>query len=73
MSSEFNYRAFSVTSVGFIASIFIVVLNIRLLWKFQNSLMKNKPEYHLFKIRFIVDICYSLTGTVSLKFKKSYM
>ncbi|CAA99961.1 Serpentine Receptor, class BC (Class B-like) [Caenorhabditis elegans] len=64
MSSEFNYRAFSVTSVGFIASIFIVVLNIRLLWKFQNSLMKNKPEYHLFKIRFIVDICYSLTVSI---------
>ncbi|KAF1751855.1 hypothetical protein GCK72_018409 [Caenorhabditis remanei] len=26
--------------------------------------MKNKPEYHLFKIRFIIDICYSFAVSI---------
>lgn len=64
MSYEFKHKAFSVSSAGITASIFVVVLNIRLLWKFQNSPIRKKPEYHLYQIRFFVDICYSIAGNV---------
>ncbi|CAP28429.2 Protein CBR-SRBC-43 [Caenorhabditis briggsae] len=64
MSSVFNYRAFSVTLAGLIASFFNVILNARLLWRYQKSAMKNKPEYQLFKIRFIIDILYALTVSI---------
>uniref|UniRef100_A0A1I7TAD9 peptidylprolyl isomerase n=1 Tax=Caenorhabditis tropicalis TaxID=1561998 RepID=A0A1I7TAD9_9PELO len=60
----FNERAFSVTLTGLLASIFIVILNFRLLWRFQNSPLRTKPEYHLFKIRFIIDILYSFTVSI---------
>ncbi|PIC26056.1 hypothetical protein B9Z55_018751 [Caenorhabditis nigoni] len=39
-------------------------MNARLLWRYQKSAMKNKPEYHLFKIRFIIDILYALTVSI---------
>ncbi|EGT43682.1 hypothetical protein CAEBREN_20699 [Caenorhabditis brenneri] len=64
MTDVFNYRAFSVSLAGLIASFFVIIMNVRLLWKFQKSSMKNKAEYHLFKLRFIIDICYSSTVSV---------
>ncbi|ULT88562.1 hypothetical protein L3Y34_007636 [Caenorhabditis briggsae] len=32
--------------------------------EYQKSAMKNKPEYQLFKIRFIIDILYALTVSI---------